>query len=148
MSGAEPPFGIRLPHELKQLAELGVVIAMKARYRAIGIEIDAKIFRIDDAIAHMETNNLPNAEAPFAANLERHVMTAFEGDRRGRNPWHRDLSAGHEFEAGGIDLAFRDREIDCANVHLLGKPLVNEVHYEGARLADVGRRILDAAIRA
>src|SRR5437764_14984941 len=88
-SGLNLPIGIRLADELKDFSQAGVIIAVEARHRPISLDVDAQIVRIDDAVAHVQTGDLADAQAPFAAYLERQVVVAFERDRRAGNVRHR-----------------------------------------------------------
>src|SRR4051794_40568938 len=75
-------------------------------------------------------------------------MAAFKRNRRTGDTRYRNSGAGVEIETGRVDLTFPGREIDGAYIHLLSEAFVHQVHDKGARLSDVGGRILDGAIRA
>jgi hypothetical protein len=90
----------------------------------------------------------PMQKAPLAAHLKCHVMAAFKRNRRTGDTRYRNSGAGVEIETGRVDLTFPGREIDGAYIHLLSEAFVHQVHDKGARLADIGGRILDGAIRA
>jgi hypothetical protein len=87
--------------------------------------VDAHLFRVPQAFAHMDLHHFADGDAARGAHLQGGVVAAFERGRRFLDPRDLHLLARQEVELRGLDLAEFGRKIDRALVHLLAERLVD-----------------------
>ena len=75
----------------KSIALGGVEIAEQAADRPVGIEIDIHLFLVDQALARVQAQHLPNQKLAAGPEGERDMLPALEREGRGGQSRHVDI---------------------------------------------------------
>src|SRR4051794_10212826 len=133
--------------EYYSVAGPAVAIGEHAPDRMIAVHVDAHRGAVPQFVTDIEIDAFAHEELPVAVHIDDLPGLALHRPRRIGKSRHSDLCRGRQFEAEIAGLTGLGRKVAAGLVHRARQRLVGEVDDELAGPLDVGRGVLDPAVR-